>query len=194
MTTKKIEDGIRAYLDSLGKSKTPKRTVDREAIKALRDQIKKAADPIEKLKLLAALADERKGKVSEADNSGLEAVFVAEAKAWADEEGIPVSAFQAMKVTDDVLKRAGFSLTVAKPSERKSGTRAPRLGLEEVSTAISTLGDSWKLADLAAKIGRDAATTRNYVNKLVEAGTVKIVGDDPKHDGRGRAAKLYAMV
>lgn len=191
MATTKVEDAIRAYLDSLGKSK-PKRTVDREAIKALRDQIKQASDPIEKLKLLAALEDERKGKLSAEDNSGLEAVFVAEVKGWAEETGIPVSAFQALKVPDDVLKRAGFSLTVAKPSERKSGTRAPRLALEEVAKAISTLGDTWKLTDLAAKIGRDAATTRNYVNKLVEAGTVKIVGDDPKHNGRGRAPKLYA--
>ncbi len=191
MTSKKIEDGIRAYLDSLNRSKTPKRTVDRDTVKALRDQIKKAADPIEKLKLLAALEDERKGKLSAEDNSGLEAVFVAEAKGWAAEAGIPASAFQALRVPDDVLKRAGFSLAAAKPSERKSGTRAPRLGLEEVGKAISTLGDTWRLADLAAKIGRDAATTRNYVNKLVEAGTVKIVGDDPKHQGRGRAPKLY---
>lgn len=54
------------------------------------------------------------------------------------------------------------------------------------------LGSGWKLADLAAALERDATTVRNYVTKLVEEGIVTVIGDDPKHDGRGRAPKIYA--
>jgi len=45
---------------------------------------------------------------------------------------------------------------------------------------------------LAAALDRDTTTVRNYANKLVEEGIVTVVGDDPKHDGRGRAPKIYA--
>lgn len=48
-------------------------------------------------------------------------------------------------------------------------------------------------ADLASALDRDQTTARNYVNKLVQEGIVTILGDDPNHDGRGRAAKIYAV-
>jgi hypothetical protein len=192
MATKKIEDGIRTYLDSLGVSQKP--VVDREAVKSLKAEIKAAVDPIQKLRLLAALDEEQAGRVP--DTGGDKAVFVAEAKAWADAEGIPVSAFQALKVPDDVLREAGFSVSAnasGSAGRASSGTRAPRVPLDEVKAAAAKLGSGWKLSDLAASLERDAATVRNYVNKLVEAGVVVVVGDDPKHDGRGRAPKIYAV-
>jgi hypothetical protein len=192
MTAKKIEDGIRAYLKSMVATSKP--AVDREAIKALKVQIKETADPIEKLRLLAALEEEQAGRV--VDYSGEKAVFVADAKAWAETEGIPVSAFQTLRVPDEVLLEAGFTLPTALPvsaAQNGSAGRAPRIPLEEVEATASKLGPSWKLNDLAAALDRDAATVRNYVNKLIDDGAVKMVGDDPKHDGRGRAAKLYAV-
>lgn len=192
MATKKIEDGIRTYLDSLGVSQ--KAVVDREAVKALKAEIRSEADPIAKLRLLAALEDEQAGRVPDTDVG--KAVFVAEAKAWAVSEGIPVSAFQALKVPDDVLKEAGFALAVVRPrpSARNSsgGSRAPRIPFEDVAAAAKKLGNGWKLSDLAAALDRDSTTVRNYVNKLVETEAVTVAGEDPKHDGRGRAAKIYA--
>lgn len=191
MATKKIEDGIRTYLDSLGVSQKP--VVDREAVKSLKAEIRAEADPIKKLRLLAALEEEQAGRVP--DTEGNKAVFVAEAKAWADAEGIPVSAFQALKVPDTVLKEAGFSLTAnttGSPARSNAGPRAPRVPFDDVKAAAKKLGSEWKLSDLAEVLQRDAATVRNYVNKLVEEGHVKVVGDDPKHDGRGRAPKIYA--
>lgn len=190
MATKKIEDGIRAYLDSLGKSNKP--VVDREAIKALKVQIRSEGDPIAKLRLLAALEDEEAGHVP--DHQGEKAVFVAEAKAWAEGEGISVTAFQALKVPDDVLREAGFAVSAAgsRASAGRSGGRAPRIPIEDVRAAVKKLGSGWKLSELAAVLERDATTVRNYVNKLVEEGLIVVVGDDPKHDGRGRAPKVYA--
>jgi hypothetical protein len=191
MATTKIEDGIRSYLDSLGTSNRP--VVDREAVKALRGQIKDSSDPIEKLRLLAALEEEQAGRVP--DSEGDKAVFVAEAKGWAESENIPVSAFQALKVPDDVLREAGFTVTASATrstgSRSLGGPRAPRIPFEDVEAAAKKLGSGWKLADLAAALDREPATVRNYVNKLVEEGLVSVIGDDAEHDGRGRAAKIY---
>lgn len=194
MATKKAVDGIRAYLDGLGASDKP--IVDREAVKALKAQIKDETDSINKLKLLGRLAEEEQGHTP--DRTGDEAVFVAEAKAWADSEDVPASAFQAMGVADEVLRQAGFEVTAAgssaRPAGRRSsgGIRAPRVPLEDVEAAAKGLSGQWKLSDLAEKLDRDPTTTRNYLKKMMEAGTVTEIGDDPSHDGRGRAPKLYA--
>lgn len=56
--TKKIEDGIRSYLDSVGVVQKP--VVDREAVKQLRAEIKSETDSIKKLYLLAALEVQRR--------------------------------------------------------------------------------------------------------------------------------------
>lgn len=107
-----------------------------------------------------------------------------------------MSAFQALKVPDDVLKEAGFSVTAAaarSTGPRSSGgSRAPRIPFEDVRAAVKKLGSGWKLSDLAAALERDIATVRNHVNKLVDESVVTVVGDDPKHDGRGRPPKVYA--
>ncbi len=195
MATKKTEDGIRGYLDSLRQSDKP--VVDREAVKALNSQIREETDAINKLKLLAELETARAGRVP--DRAGEKAVFVAEAKAWAEAEGVPASAFQALGVSDDVLKEAGFDVPaggarrakLAGGARRSSGTRAPAIPLATVATEAKKLGSGWKLTDLAAVLEREPMTVRNYVAKLISQGLVSDLGDDPNHDGRGRAAKLY---
>lgn len=192
MATKKTEDGIRSYLSSLGSSDKP--VVDREAVKALKAQIRDEADVINKAKLLSELEREEAGRVP--DLSGEEAVFVAEARAWAEDTGVTVSALQALGVADDVLKRAGFEVTAparAGSASRRGSTRAPRIPLSDVLAAARKLGSGWKLTDLAQVLGRDVATVRNYVNKLIEDGSISDLGEDPKHDGRGRAAKIYGV-
>lgn len=192
MATKKTEDGIRTYLDGLSASTKP--VIDREAIKSLKADIKAEADPIAKLRLLAALDEEQAGRTP--DTEGDKAVFVAEAKAWAEAENIPVSAFQALKVPDDVLKAAGFIITepsrvTAAPRANTSGTRAPRIPLEEVAAAAKKLGSGWKVADLADALQREKGTVVNYIKQLLDNGTIADLGEDPKHDGRGRAPKIY---
>ena len=197
MATKKVEDGIRSYLDSLGKSDKP--VVDREAVRALKAQIKAETDSINKLKLLAELETEKAGRVT--DTAGERAVFLAEAKAWAEAESIPVSAFQAMGVPDDLLREAGFEVTaggVRKALGRAgvrggSATRASAIPLETVAAEAKKLGSGWKLTDLAAVLEREPMTVRNYVMKLVEQGVIADLGEDPKHNGRGRAAKIYGQ-
>ena len=113
MATANVEDSIRSYLATLAaKPATSKPIVDREAVKALTAQIKAESDPVRQLRLYAAREEVRKGTVPQpADNSGLEAVFVSEAKAWADSERIGVDAFLAMNVPGRVLREAGFAET-----------------------------------------------------------------------------------
>lgn len=124
-------------------------------------------------------------------------MFVAEAKKWGDKEGISARLFQAIGVPDEVLTEAGFEITAIAGSRvrTRSGTpsnRAPRIPFEDVEAAARKLQTGWKLADLAAAaLDRDPGTVRNYINRLVTESIVMVVGDDPEHDGRGRAAKLY---
>lgn len=190
-TSSKTEKLIRSYIDSVGTTDKP--VVDKEAVKALKAQIKSEEDSIEKLRLIATLKEEQQGHVP--DRSTEEAAFVAEAKAWADSEGIPASAFQELRVPDDILRKAGFSVTPSGRSggSRRSGTRAPKIAIDDVKATAAGLGARWTLNDLADALDREPATVRNYVNKLVDDGEVTNLGDDPAHDGRGRAPKLYAM-
>ncbi|MEJ7743269.1 MAG: hypothetical protein WKF73_12375 [Nocardioidaceae bacterium] len=65
-------------------------------------------------------------------------MFVTEAKKWADSEGIPARLFQAMGVSDEVLKEAGFEVTAqagSKTSSRStvSAGRAPRIPSSRMS-------------------------------------------------------------
>lgn len=193
MATKQIEDGIRAYLDSLGVSSKPR--VDRDAVRDLKAQIREETDSINKLKLLAQLEHEEAGRAP--DYSAERALFVAEAKEWAAGEDIPVTAFQALGVSDDVLRQAGFAVPASGrgrvAGSRSAGTRAPALPLDEVAAAARKLGSGWKLTDLAVVLDREPMTVRNYVNKLMEQGVVADLGGDPSHDGRGRAAKIYGV-
>lgn len=195
MATKKTEDSIRRYLESLGQTNKP--VVDRNAINALKSQIKSETDPINKAKLLSELERESAGRVP--DNSGHEEVFVAEAKSWAEDGDITVGALQALGVPDDVLRRAGFQPTAgrgtgtARRTRRSSGGRAPAVPLEDVEAAARKLGTGWRLTELAEALDREPMTVRNYVNKLMEQEVVVDLGDDPRHSGRGRAPKLYGM-
>jgi hypothetical protein len=191
MAPKQTEDTIRKYLDSLGSSSRP--VVDREAVKSLKREIRSQSDPIKKLALITALEEEQAGRAPDLD--GPKATFVAEGKAWAEGRGFSASALQTLGVPDEVLRQAGFSVSArtrpASSGRRSGGSRAPRVPFEEVTAAAKKLGKSWKLADLAAAVDRDSNTTRNYVKRLIHEGLVTEVGDDPSHDGRGRAPKLY---
>lgn len=190
MPPKKTVDAIRSYLEGLGQSDKP--VVDREAVKAIKAQVRTEKDPINKLKLLTELEEQEKGQLP--DRTAEEQAFISSAKAWAEQEKISVSAFQASGVPDAILRKAGFTVTAASPAKAaRAGSRAPRVPIEQVEGAARRLGKRWTLNDLAAEIDRGITTTRNYLNRLIADGTVSELGDDPDHDGRGRAPKLYAL-
>ena len=195
MASQSVEEGIRNYLEMLGEQ--GKRVVDREAVRALKAQARAEKDVLKKVAVLSELEREQAGRA--VDISGPEALFVAEAKGWAEGAGFTVGALQQVGVPDEVLRRAGF--TVSQPSRGpvaagpagRTSTRAPAIPLDEVAAAARKLGSGWKLADLAEVLDRESMTVRNYVTKLIENGVIVDLGEDPRHDGRGRAPKLYGM-
>lgn len=194
MANKKTEESIRRYLESIGQTAKP--VVDRDAVQALKAQIKAETDLINKAKLLSELERESVGRVP--DHSGDEAVFVAEGQAWAADNEITVGALQTIGVPDDVLRRAGFQPTAGggRRSRAASGRRrgrAPAMALDDVAAVARKLGSGWRLADLADALDREPMTVRNYVTKLIDQGVIADLGDDPRHNGRGRAPKIYGM-
>jgi hypothetical protein len=181
------ETAIRQYLLWIN---SPDSLRDEGRIAELQATADAATDPIEKLKALSALED---AKSVDADR--LRADFVAHARDYVAGEGIRLDALRTMGVTDDVLRDAGLlggppSRSDGAPaSRRKPGgnRRMPRLNLADVEASVPH-GD-FKLADLAAAIDREVATTRNYLMRLVGDGKVVEVGEDAS--GRGKPAKIY---
>lgn len=182
-------DGIRTYLVGLEGGDAP--VVDLELVQRLKGELASATDPIEKLRLHSALEAAEAGETP--DRSGEEAVFVAEAKAWAEAEGISVASFQALGVPDDVLRRAGFTVTAAKATKAtgtKGAARAPRIPMDQVRATIADIPDPFTLRELAEALDRDTTTARNYVTKLVSARELVDKGEGTS-SGPGRAPRLY---
>jgi hypothetical protein len=187
ITSSKPEDAVRLYLQYLS---DPDSLRDEAAIAKAEAAVDRAKDPIAKVKAFVALE-----RAQALDPEVFRQGFIINAKAWMESEDITVSALQQVGVPDEDLVEAGL---LAVPVRRGRGraaaarparTRAARLGLDEVATHLPRR--EFRLTELAAAIDREPATTRNYLNKLLEQGIVAEVGDDPKHSGKGKAPKLY---
>jgi hypothetical protein len=180
------EDHVRLYLQYLT---DPDSLRDEAAIAKAETAVERAKDPIAKVKALVALE-----RAQALDPDVFRHGFIVNVKAWVEDEDITVSALQQVGVPDEDLVEAG--LLTAAPVRRARGraaepvrTRAARLSLDEVAAHLPN--GEFRLAELADAIGREPATTRNYLNKLIEQGIVAEVGDDPNHSGKGKAPKLY---
>jgi hypothetical protein len=167
--------------------------VDEDRVRELDEAIEVTSDPIERLRLLSELERVRHG----ADAGELETAVASGLRAWAEANAVTRGALEQVGVPAGLLDRAGMGgARRARGGERprrRSNRRAPRLSIDEIKGAItSQLGKTWRLSELAEAIDREPATTRNYLGRLVEEGWVTELGDDPAHDGRGRAPKLYS--
>ena len=172
------EAAVRNYIAFLA---DPESARDEAAIAAAEEAVAKAKDPIDALRAHAQL--ERARKV---DGSAQREAFIRPARAWANAEGIPASAFLKLNVPAEDLAAAG--ITTATRTTRGRG-RAPRLDIDEVAAKLPK--GKFTLKDVAAAIDRETGTTRRYVQQLVDRGVISDLGDDPDHDGRGRAPRLY---
>lgn len=187
MATEKMtpEGAVRLYLMALA---NPDSLRDEAQVKKLTAEVEKAKDPISRLEARAALAE-----AEQVDPDYYKALFLTHAKDYCDSQGwspeLATSIFADEGVPADVIRAALGTKGKRSSKGGGGGKRAPRLSLEEVEKALPT--GEFKLSDLAEKIDRPTATTRNYVKKLMEAGKVGEVGPDPDHDGRGKAAIIY---
>lgn len=187
------EVAVRRYLTYLS---DPDSLRDEAAIARLEQQVADTTDPIDKLRLLADLE-----RLRSVDEVTFREAFVREAKAWADDEGIPAAAFRELGVPPDVLAEAGFersrrgrppgrSASGARGRRRSSGV-GPRVSGEHVrSVALSQKG-RFTATELTERSGGSPATVRNVLKALVDEGAVRDLGSDPGHSGRGRAPHLF---
>lgn len=187
------EGAVRLYLLYL---EDPNKLRDESVIQKKTQAVLDARDPIERLKALGEL--ERAAKVDEAP---LRSAFVAHAKAWAEAEGVPASAFRELRVPDDVLREAGFDLPAGGGRERRSRAldvgarvrqRAKAVPVDDIKAYVLDQKGTFVLADIMQAVGGSPATVRKAVEELVEAGQVERLGPMPGYAGRGRAPVQYS--
>jgi len=191
------EDAVRRYLAWID---DPASVVDQEAVTQAEDAFAKASDPLDRLHAAAALERART-----ADGVALTFRFVENAWTYASAEGIPVEAFRALGVPDDVLSQAGFEVprgrgrgpaAPAKRSTRRSSgaPRAANVQVGQLKSVAVQMPKRFTLAQLAEKAGGGSpATVRKAVEELVANGRVANMGPDPDHHGPGRAPTLYEL-
>jgi len=164
-------------------------------VKKAEDAVENAKDPIDRLKALAVL--ERSRAI---DDSAYKFDFIKLAKTWADEEGVPVSAFRSMSVPADVLAAAGLD---GKPKERrrtKAGTaprgaaprsRRPGVKAEALEEAILGMSEPFTIKEVVDKVGGSPITVKAVLDRLEAQDKVSAAGERPNM--RGRASKLWKV-
>ena len=181
------ESSVRLYLLYL---EDPAKLRDETDIQQKTKAVLDANDPIDKLKALAELE-----RVANVDEKPLREGFVTNAKVWAEAQGIPLAAFRELKVPDDVLRDAGFTLP-ATPRRGRGGPtdgrqRAKAVPVEDIKAHILAKKGTFILTDIINGIGGSQATVRKAVDDLVESGQVEKLGPVPDHQERGRAPTQY---
>lgn len=181
-TKSDAEAAIRLYLLFL---EDPAKLRDDADIQKKTKAVLDASDPIEKLKALAALE-----QAANIDAKPLRAGFVAHAKAWAEDQGIPVTAFRELKVPDDALREAGFTLP---QSGKTAGNRerAKSVPVEDIKAHVLALKGTFILTDIISDFGGSPATVRKAIDELIETKKVQKLGPTPNYPGRGRAPIQY---
>jgi hypothetical protein len=181
------EEAVRRYLRYL---EDPGSLRDEQEIQRKTKAVEAATDPIDKLKAITELE-----RVSNIDEKPIRKGFVEHAKPWAEDAGVPASAFRELKVPDDVLREAGFTLPAGRGRGRSAGgqrQRARAVPIENIKGWIQNQKGTFLLADVMNGAGGSPATVRKAVDELIEAGQVKKLGPVPDYSGRGRAPLQYS--
>jgi hypothetical protein len=187
------EGAVRSYLVFL---EDPRKLRDEAAIQRLTQAVLVADDPIDKLRALAELE-----RAAQVDEKAVRSAFVEHARAWAEGEAVPVTAFRELGVPDDALREAGFDVPAGSPRRARASranaagtgrTRARAVPVDEIKAYVLGLDDAFVLSDVMSDVGGSPATIRKAVDELVEAGQVTRLGPVPDHSGRGRAPVRYA--
>lgn len=172
------EAAVRSYLQWL---EDPESVRDHAAIAEVTAASRSASDPLERLKALSALQ-----ALEAVDGDKFEAAFVTHAATWASDNSVTPEAFEQLGVSTDVLVKAGLAKSKLVSS---SGKRRTRVSPESVMAAIPV--GRFSIADLEAASGASTATVRKVIAEMTEAGTLRDLGPNQAHSGRGRAPLLF---
>lgn len=187
------EQAVRRYLAWID---DPSTAVDQDAVEAAEAAFAAATDPIAKLHAAAA-----RDRAAAADTEAIQHDFVVHAKAYADAEQIPASAFEALGVGADVLREAGFEVAAKRgsraasaPTRASSGPRAPQVSVASIKSVAVQMPKRFTLGQLADKAGGGSpVTVRKAVDELIAEGRAAKLGPAPDHQGPGRAPTLYEL-
>lgn len=179
MASNSAETAVRTYLAAL---RDPSSLRDEKQLAALKSQLERSTDDLERLRLRQQIFDLENPSVHQYEND-----FVAHAKAWADEHGVTAKAFEAEGVPGSILRKAGLSGSRAARG-RRPGTRR-RVTVDQVRAAIPR--GTFTIKTLQDVSGASPAVVRKVVADEVAAGRVKDAGPDPDHRGPGRSPTLY---
>jgi len=181
------EEAVRSYLQFVD---DPASIVDAAAVKKAQSAVDKATDPIDRLRALGVL-----GRVQSNDGSAYRSDFVRYARSWAEEEGIPASAFRALGVPNNVLAEAGLDGAPKGRRQSKAGTaprsRRPPVKTETLEAAIVNQAEPFTVKDIETSVGGSPMTIKTVLDRLVAHGKVAEAGERP--GTRGRAAKLWKV-
>lgn len=175
------EESVRRYLNFLA---DPDSVVDQEEIARLEKGANESCDPLERLRHAAAL---ERARVP--DGAGLLADFVRHAKAWADSQDVPVSAFRSMGVHESVLRKAGL----AKATRRTGSRPARRVTVDEMKSWALAQDAPFVVKDVTAALGGSLVTASKAMRELHEEGALTNLGPAVGHRGPGRAPVRYEV-
>jgi hypothetical protein len=183
--SEEAEQAVKAYLATLGQPR--KRGRQSKQKPDFETATKGITDPLAKL---AAIKAERERVanivVGDSDEDG----FIKYGKVWAKIHGYDRADFAALGVTRRVLDAVFGG---GAPRANVAPTRAPRVSTNVLVEAVASkpAGTWLTVSGVMREVGGSPATVRKVLDELSAAGTLTDPIDDPKHAGKGRAAKVW---
>lgn len=172
--TNEADNAIRRYLQFL---EDPSSLIDHELVASLEARIDATADPLDRLHAIAEYERAR-----HPDEQAYRQAFIDHAKAWAQANDVPATAFRALGVPHDVLTKAG----ITQPSAAVSVTAAA------LKDAARRIKGQFTAADLVrAAGGGSPMTVRKAINEMLADGELVKLGPVPNWNTRGRAPHLF---
>ena len=184
-TSDEAEQAVKEYLATVGNPKPrgrqarPKPDFD-AATKGITDPLAK----------LAAIKAERERVANIVIGDDAEDGFIKYGKVWAKIHDYSREDFAALGISRRVLDAVfGGGAPRVKPISH----RAPRVSTKDLADAITSKppGTWLTVNGVMREAGGSPATVRKVLDELAAAGTVTDPIDDPKHSGKGRAAKVW---
>jgi hypothetical protein len=181
------EIAVKAYLATVGKPKPRGRQARPKP--DFETATKGISDPIAKL---AAIKAERERVANAVVGNPAEDAFVRYGKTWARIHDYSREDFAVLGVPKRVLD-ATFGSKGREPKAPAPRARAPRVDPKAVADAITAKpAGAWlTVAGVMREVGGSPATVRKVLDDLSTAGTLTHSFADPKHNGRGRAPKVW---
>ena len=146
-------------------------------------------DPLAKL---AAIKAERERVANIVVGDPAEEAFIQYGKVWAKIHDYSREDFAALGISRRVLE-ATFGGGGGAPRVKPPSTRAPRVSTKDLADAVTAKSPgTWlTVSGVMREVGGSPATVRKVLDELAAAGTLTDPIDDPKHSGKGRAAKVW---